>query len=81
MLWNWSDFLSINQISLKTKSIMHQNNVSALLYFNRSVNYFYFNDLAHPVQLLDPLNYIKLQINKEFKLQSLSFNSLVFYSI
>ena len=77
MLWNWNDFLSINQISLKTSSILYKNNLTALLYFNRSMNYFYFNDLAHPVQLMEPLNYFKIQIKKEFKLHNLSFNSLV----
>ena len=77
MFWNWNDFSSINQLSLKASTVIHKHSLTTLLYFNRSVNYLYFNDLASPVQLLEPLNYVKMQVKKTFKIKSFSFNSLV----
>lgn len=78
LIWDWNSFNDIKQLTIRSFSFFNSYNLIADLYFNRSVNYFYFNNLAHPVQSFDPILYFKVKFIKIFSLRNLSFNSLLY---
>ena len=75
--WNWLNFPSSTNFSLKTKSIFKKRELMGSFFINRLWNYLYFNELASPVQSDEPITYLNFKFNKIWRLNNLSFNSSI----
>jgi len=75
--FDWNSFLKIKQIGLTFNSSVPDRYFSSSFFINRMVNFVYFNDLATPVQILDPILYLKWKLNKSWNFGYFSLNSSV----
>ena len=75
--WNWSDFESSSFLSFKIQSVLKNIHLKSKISVNRISRFFYFNELASPSQLTEPLVYIQMELKKDFLFKDISLNSAI----
>ena len=71
--FNWLDFSSVNTLSLNTTLYVDKRDFKTSLYINRVLNFFYFNEIAAPVQFNESLLYCKFNFTKSWNIGGFLF--------